>query len=1014
MMRLFTFSLFLLINILVFAQNQPSNGVAKSKVSSYFLQHVNLFVAPTELLENVSVLIENGKIKDFGKLLLPSSDAVVIDLTGKMMVPSFIELYSNLGLPVPTSHNSNRPQMSSLNKGDYYWNEAIHPEVDASTLFHVDATASESLIKMGFGFALSNQQDGIARGTGALVSIGDVPISKAIISPLSANFYSFSKGSSNQSYPSSQMGSIALLRQAFYDRIYAQQTNNYSLSMKSWTDHLALPNFFKVEDKWEIIRAFKIAKEFDLPMNFIGSGNEYANLSYLKDIQAQLVVPINFPEAFDVQDPYVAKQIPLSDLKHWELAPFNTKILLENEVRFAITSSGISAPDIFWKNIRKQVELGVSTASLLNSLTLVPASYLGVDSLVGSLNKGKLASFCVYNLNPFENEALLLESWHLGERTVLNSEQKNNVLGKFSLTINGKKYQLQLLDDKEKPTGQLIEYVKKYDPKTNLSSTDTIINKVLVRLNQDDISMSFQMNDAKDKGAFQLHGRISAEGGVMEGDALIDDGSWVLWSAIRQEKPSQKEKSNEESTTPLTTPTVWLPNMAFGNITKSSDRPIVIKNAQIWTNETEGILTDATLICSAGKIVYVGKGNQAYPPNSLVIDAKNQYLTSGIIDEHSHIAISKGVNEGGESVTAEVSIGDVVNPDDINIYRQLSGGVTAAQLLHGSANTIGGQSALIKLKWGAAPSEMLITNATKFIKCALGENVKQSNWGDFNTVRFPQTRMGVEQVFYDGFNRAMQYQNNIELFKQGKIPAIRKDLELDILSEILAGERKITCHSYVQSEINMLMKVADSMHFTVNTFTHILEGYKVADKMKAHGVGASTFSDWWAYKFEVNDAIPYNASLMSQQGLVVAINSDDAEMGRRLNQEAAKSVKYGGMSEIEAWKMVTLNPAKLLHLDDRMGSIKVGKDADLVLWSDHPLSITAKVNYTIIDGEIKFSASEDLLAQERNRMERARITALMLKSNKSNAPVKKYEKKKKQEYHCDTLGEEGTDSENTH
>jgi hypothetical protein len=212
----------------------------------------------------------------------------------------------------------------------------------------------------------------------------------------------------------------------------------------------------------------------------------------------------------------------------------------------------------------------------------------------------------------------------------------------------------------------------------------------------------------------------------------------------------------------------------------------------------------------------------------------------------------------------------------------------------------------------------------------------------------------------------------------------------------------------------MLMKVADSMHFTVNTFTHILEGYKVADIMKEHGVGASTFSDWWAYKFEVNDAIPYNASLMSQQGLVVAINSDDAEMGRRLNQEAAKSVKYGGMSEIEAWKMVTLNPAKLLHLDDRMGSIKVGKDADLVLWSDNPLSINAKVNYTIIDGEIKYCAEDDVSAQERNRLERARITALMLKSNKSSTPGKKYEKKKKQEFHCNTLGEEGTDSENTH
>jgi imidazolonepropionase-like amidohydrolase len=376
------------------------------------------------------------------------------------------------------------------------------------------------------------------------------------------------------------------------------------------------------------------------------------------------------------------------------------------------------------------------------------------------------------------------------------------------------------------------------------------------------------------------------------------------------------------------------------------------------------------------------------------------------------------VNEGGQTVTAEVSIADVVNPDDLNIYRQLAGGVTAAQLLHGSANTIGGQSALIKLKWGSSPDEMIIPNAPKFIKCALGENVKQSNWGDYSTVRFPQTRMGVEQVFYDGFVRAEAYKKEWNTFLLSKKTensiTPRKDLELEVLCEILLGERKITCHSYVQSEINMLMKVADSMGFTVNTFTHILEGYKLADKMKEHGVGASTFSDWWAYKFEVNDAIPYNASLMNQQGIVVAINSDDAEMGRRLNQEAAKSVKYGGMSEIDAWKMVTLNPSKLLHLDDRMGSVRVGKDADLVLWSDNPLSINAIVQMTVIDGKILFSLEEDKLSQSRNKVERARLTSLMLSQNKSNGDTQKFKPKRNKHFHCNTIGEEGSELENSH
>jgi hypothetical protein len=277
--------------------------------------------------------------------------------------------------------------------------------------------------------------------------------------------------------------------------------------------------------------------------------------------------------------------------------------------------------------------------------------------------------------------------------------------------------------------------------------------------------------------------------------------------------------------------------------------------------------------------------------------------------------------------------------------------------------------------------------------------------------------MGVEQVFLDGFNRALAYEKEWEAYKtakNGSIEKPRKDLELDVLLEILKSQRFITCHSYVQSEINMLMHLADSFGFKVNTFTHILEGYKLADKMLQHGVGASTFSDWWAYKFEVNDAIPYNASLMNEQGLVVAINSDDAEMGRRLNQEAAKGIKYGGMSEEDAWKMVTLNPAKLLHLDDRMGSIETGKDADLVLWSDNPLSIEAKVEVTMVDGTIYYDAIKDLEMQKRITSEKARIIGKMIASIDSGEKTIPYKVKKSKHFHCDTLGEEGVTTENTH
>jgi len=336
--------------------------------------------------------------------------------------------------------------------------------------------------------------------------------------------------------------------------------------------------------------------------------------------------------------------------------------------------------------------------------------------------------------------------------------------------------------------------------------------------------------------------------------------------------------------------------------------------------------------------------------------------------------------------------------------------VTASQLLHGSANPIGGQSGLIKMRWGQAPEDMKIAGAEQFIKFALGENVKQSNWGDMRTTRYPQTRMGVEQVYYDHFTRAWEYEqawhryHALSRAQKLKATPIRRDLELETLLEILNRERWVTCHSYVQSEINMLMHVADSMGFNINTFTHILEGYKVADKMKAHGTGASTFSDWWAYKYEVIDAIPYNGAILNHVGVVTAYNSDDAEMGRRLNQEAAKAVKYGGVSEEDAWKFVTLNPAKLLHLDDRMGSLKQGKDADLVVWSDNPLSIYAKAELTMVDGIILFDIKKDLKMREEIKAERARLIQKMMNSKGEKQKGPKTDEPKR--YHCNDLEEE--------
>ena len=330
--------------------------------------------------------------------------------------------------------------------------------------------------------------------------------------------------------------------------------------------------------------------------------------------------------------------------------------------------------------------------------------------------------------------------------------------------------------------------------------------------------------------------------------------------------------------------------------------------------------------------------------------------------------------------------------------------MTAAQLLHGSANPIGGQSALIKMRWGAVGEELLIEDADEYIKFALGENVKRSR--SENSSRYPLTRMGVEQVYRDAFTNAKAYEkqwqdyNKLSKKAKAKTPPPRRDLMHESTLEVVNSERFISCHSYVQSEINMLMDVAEDFDFKVNTFTHILEGYKVADKMLGHGVGASTFSDWWAYKWEVNYAIPYNPTILTKVGVTTAVNSDDAEMSRRLNQEAAKSIKYGGLSEEDALKMVTLNPAKLLHLDDRMGSIKVGKDADIVLWNDNPTSIYAIAEKTFVDGRLLFDREQQTEIESSIEKERQRLIKAI---NESSEPKKPSAKPPAKQMHCDSI-----------
>lgn len=400
----------------------------------------------------------------------------------------------------------------------------------------------------------------------------------------------------------------------------------------------------------------------------------------------------------------------------------------------------------------------------------------------------------------------------------------------------------------------------------------------------------------------------------------------------------------------------------------ASPEAVLVKNATVWTSGPDGNLEGTDVLFAGGKVQQIGKNIEA-PANAQVIDATGKFLTPGLIDCHSHSAILGGVNEGTLPSTAMVRIGDVVNSETRNIADELAGGLTTANLLHGSANPIGGQNCVVKFRDGLAPEEMKFAGAPEGIKFALGENVKQSNWGETTHLRFPQSRMGVPVFMRNRFQAARAYD---EARRRGPM---KRDLELEAIIEIIGGQRLIHCHSYRQDEILAFLRTMEDFGVKVATLQHVLEGYKIADEMAAHGVGGSTFSDWFNYKFEVLDAIPFNGSLMRERGVVVSFNSDSSDLSRRLYTEAAKAVKYGGTSEIEAFKFVTINPASQLRIDDRVGSLEAGKDADFVIWSKSPLDSSTVCLETWIDGKKYFDRGQVPVRVAALQKERADLLA---------------------------------------
>lgn len=996
----------------------PPAGLRENSPKVHALVGARIVVSPEQTIDSGTLVIRDGVIVAVGEKVAAPADARIWDLKGKTLYPGLIDAYGELSSEVSQS-------AIKSGAGAGYWNANVVPQAAAGRVYSGDAATNKKFRSQGITARLIAPSFGVIKGTSALVTTGDGYGQHVILKEPVALHLKLTTSRGAGGYPNSPMGAVALVRQAFYDAGWHGQAweafnQHPELERPEQSEALAAlrvylgktpPVVIDSTNELYFFRADRIGKEFNLNVIVRGSGREYARLDDVKATGRAVIVPLNFPKPPNVATPEAATNVELEDLMHWDLAPENPGRLAKAGVKIALTSHGLKDTGAFLNAVRKAVKRGLDPKAALAALTVTPAELYGADR-VGTLATGKAANLVVTDGDLFGEKTKVLETWVDGARYEVTAEPEADIRGTWNVeyTKPGGEKQTAALELTGSPT-KLAGKLTQGDKSTKLISPE---------LSDLQFGTSFKAEPLSAEGVLQLSLTIAKGQGdaapTALGTLVWPDGQKSEVTAARtagpkseeeqqsadkaeadkkesEKKPDdkkdedKKDESNPEKKDlgPAISP-VKFPLGAFGR-EKQPEQPAVVlfRGATVWTCGPAGKLEQADVLVEAGKVKAVG-ASLAVPEGALVIDAAGKHISPGIIDCHSHIATDGGVNESAQTITAEVRVGDFIDPNDIAIYWQLAGGVTASNILHGSANTIGGQNQVLKFRWGADSEAMKFAAAPQGIKFALGENVKQSNWGARNTSRYPQTRMGVEQLVRDAFEAAKRYRAQWDQWNRTKVGMPpRVDLELEALAEVVEGKRLIHCHSYRGDEILALIRTCDDFGVRIGTFQHVLEGYKVADAIAKHGAGGSTFSDWWAYKFEVYDAIPYNGALLHNAGVVVSFNSDNAELARRLNLEAAKAIRYGNVSPEEALKFVTLNPAKQLGIDKHVGSLEPGKDADLVVWSTSPLSNFTRCEQTWVDGRRYFELNEDAQLRKEAADIKARLIQRVLASGEAAA-----------------------------
>ncbi len=1156
------------------------NGPRSATPTHHVLYNATVHPRPGTVWAPGFVEIRDGVIIDAGpigkRIYTPPEGARAHDLTGEYIYAAFIDPWVEVDAPNPMDKSEG-----------LHWNEKVMPHRRALAGEGLTKADRERLRDLGFAAAGIAPDDSVIAGLGAVVSTDDPASDASTVRPRAyrdAAFNTFhfeTVGWGRRGYPTSHPGAVALIRQTLSDADWQRGNQPEAPNALTPLEDRSRPLMFRAADPLEHFLAADIAREFDRPLVTVGNGMEFKWLDALKrEAQANsfsVVLPLRFPRQPDVSTVGKAEDIELEAMLEWEHAPANPARIVGAGITAALTTSELPKGQKFFDNLRKAIDAGLSEKDALAMLTTLPAEILGVSGTLGTIEEGKAANILVTSAPVFDKDAKRHDLFINGRHHRLADRKGIDFDGDWTLVVGPRNSPTFTMTFEVTGSAEGKAKIKVTEGPTTEGEDASTNDARKVEIQGNRISFLVDDDDANTEdgsGVYIMSGALNPDG-TLRGTGINPSTEPFQWTATRDEAvaDAKEDDADKKDDDTKTAEIPDLPGYPFGPYAVAElpdQQSVVYTNATLWTSGPQGIVENGTLIISGGKIQYAGpaRGAPARPRGATVINAEGKHITPGLVDAHSHTSLFRfGVNEAGQAITAEVRIGDSLDPSAINWYRQLAMGVTTVLSLHGSANPIGGQSQTHKVRWGARhPHDMRMEGAKPGIKFALGENVKQSNWGDDYTSRYPQTRMGVETIIRDRFTAAQEYMrrmadagvplgeharadaateprsheatevgNDARTFgenlpgpdrvaesdgsrasgihrdegsaegrdlralatdasrsglgtvehrggarptqpagrpqvpqdrtrlaggtqntvragdhdapdattptdrvaarRDGSSPASpdplpretlnhtpswlrgsvaswlasstsslrrsvapslsppRRDLELEAIAEILRGDRLVHCHSYRQDEILMLCRVAEDFGFTIGTFQHGLEVYKVAEVVQKHAIGASIFSDWWAFKYEVVDAIPGAGPLQAEAGVLSSYNSDSDELARRMNLEAAKATRYShgfasGDPTIDAenaLRFVTINPAIQLGIGDRIGSLEAGKDADFVVWSGDPMSVYTMCEETWIDGRQYFSLEQDAQHRERTRAERQRLIQKILANPKKDA-----------------------------